>query len=454
MENSQSNRRSFIKTTALGALGTITAPMLLGSCSNSASKEEQLKDVIVPEIFLGKAPDGRPLKAGLVGCGYRGSGAGLDFLAAGNGLQLTALGDTFQDKIDEFRATLKEKGHEIADENCFVGFDSCKKVVDSGVDVVLLCNPPIFRPDDFDYVVEKGKHCFMEKPCATDPTGIRQILMAAKRATSKGLSVVTGTVLRSQRDVVETYRRVAGGAIGEIVSAHVALLIGAIWDRKRRPGWSDMEYLIRNWPNFYRTSGDHIVEQFVHDIDAMRWFMGEAIPVSAEAMGCKQRRVTGDIYDQFSVNYVFENGIRAHCTTRQIDGCDFRACINIYGTKGYTDLRRCQIFNYDGSVAWSYPRPKPEDPDQTWAVPNRFEQEQVRLVNAIRTGKPINEAEQLAYSTLTAIMGRESAYSGKFITWNQMMASDQNLKFEKTELGDIPGFKEGEVPIPGTPPKV
>jgi predicted dehydrogenase len=322
-------------------------------------------------------------------------------------------------------------------------------VTDSGVDIVLLCNPPIFRPDDFDYVIEKGKHCFMEKPAATDPTGVRQALMAGRKAAQKGLSVVTGTCLRSSRAIIETYKRVANGAIGPIMSAHVTRLGGALWFRQRDPRWSDMEYILRNWVSFCRTSGDFVVEMFVHEIDLMTWFLGEKTPERAESTGGRQRRQTGDMYDHFSMTYIYEGGLRAHCTSRQIAGCDNRTGVFLYGTKGYVDARNSRIFNYDGSIAWEYPTPKSDDPDQTWAVPNIMVQEHIRLVNSIRTGKPVNETEQLANSTLVAIMGRESAYTGKFVTWNQIMASDQNLRFQKNEFGSIPGFKE-EIPVAGT----
>ena len=452
MKDMKSSRRSFFKTSALGALGTIGVPAFVGGCSGTASKMEKLYDVSVPEI-LTKAPDGKPLKAGLVGCGGRGTGAALDFLAAGNGLQVTAIGDVFKDKLDACREALKAKGQEIADENCFVGFDNCQKVTDSGVDVVLLCNPPIFRPDDFNYVIEKGKHCFLEKPCGTDPTGVRQVLVSNKRAIQQGLTVVTGTCFRSSRDMVETFRRVADGAIGNIISAHVSRLGGALWFRQRERGWSDMEYMLRNWVSFCRTSGDFVVEQFVHEIDMLSWFLNGQLPVSAEATGGRQRRVTGDMYDHFSITFVYENGMRAHCTSRQIAGCDQKYVCMLYGTKGYVDCRNSKIYNNDGSIAWEYVKPKRDDPDQTWAVPNMYEQEHIRLVDSIRTGKAINETEQLAHSTLMAIMGRESAYTGKFITWEQIMASDQNLRFTKNEFGAIPGFQE-EIPLAGAAAKI
>ncbi|MDR1456259.1 MAG: Gfo/Idh/MocA family oxidoreductase, partial [Tannerella sp.] len=219
-------RRSFFKNSAAGVIGSLSAPALLSSCSGAGSGEKKLKEVTVPDI-LPSAPDGAPLKAGLVGCGGRGTGAACDFLNAGKGIQITALGDVFEDRLNTCRKTLEEKGQHIADENCFLGFDAFRKVIDSGIDVVLLCTPPVFRPVHFDYAVGQNKHCFIEKPCAVDPAGARQIQAAGKRAEQQGLSVISGTIRRSQKDCIETYRRVAGGAIGEIVSAHVSRMGGA-----------------------------------------------------------------------------------------------------------------------------------------------------------------------------------------------------------------------------------
>ena len=447
------DRRGFLKGSALGVLGTMGVPGIITSCSSSSSSggEEKLKDVEVTEIF-DKAIDGIPLKAGLVGCGGRGTGAAVNFFKAGDGLQITAIGDVFEDKVLECRQSLKNNGIEIDDDKCFVGFDAYKKVTDSGVDVVLLCSPPVFRPEHFDYVVEKGKHCFMEKPCATDPTGVRQIMVAGRRLAQQGLSLMNGLCYRSAKDKVETYRRVAGGAIGDIVSAHVSRMGNTLWFRPREQGWSDMEYLLRNWTSFLCTSGDLVVEQFCHEIDLMKWYMGDILPVSVESIGGRQRRLTGDMYDNFSMTFVFGNGVRGHCTSRQITGCDNQVITMLYGTKGYVNVSNSKIYNYDGSINWEYPKPGPNDPDQTWAVPDMYVQEHIRLVNAIRSGKQIFEIDTVTQVTLMAIMGRESAYSGKFMTWDQIMASDQNLRLPKSEFGPLPGFIKEEIPLAGTPP--
>ena len=448
MNNNGSNRRSFLKTSTFGLLGTMSIPAIVGGCSSATSKEESLKDVEVIEIF-NKAIDGKPLKAGLVGCGGRGTGAALNFLEAGNDLQLTAIADIFQDKVDATRHILKEKGQQLTDENCFVGFDAYQKVIDSGVDVVLLCTPPAFRALHFEYAIQKRKHCFIEKPCAVDPVNVRKMLMLGKQAAQQNLSVVSGFTRHWRKDCLETYRRVAGGMIGEIVSAHIVYFRGAMWVRKREKGWDDMEYMLRNWVNFNWLFGDIIVDDIIHFIDMLSWFMGWKRPVRAEGNGGRHRAMTGDTYDFFNVEYIFENGIRAHCTERTINGCDNVMDVMLYGTKGYANIENGVIYHLDGSVAWKYPYPKPDDADQSMKVPDPFVQEHIHLISSIRLNRPMNDVEQHALSTLMAIMGRESAYTGKNITWDQIMSSEQKLGPEIIQFGNVSWFKE-EIPVPGT----
>lgn len=444
-------RRDFLKSSAVGALGAMVAPSLLVTGCSSSSKDTKLyPDALIPEM-LPQAPDGRPLKAGLIGCGGRGTGAAVNFRDAGNGLTVTMLADIFPDKMAQCRKTLKEYDIEVPDENCFLGFDAYKKVIDSDVDVVLLCTPPVFRAREFAYAVEKGKHVFLEKPCAIDPVGARSILRSAKLAEQKGFSVISGTIRRSQRDCVETFRRVADGAIGDIVSAQVIRNGGTLWHKDRQPGWSDMEYVMRNWPNFCCISGDLLTEQFIHEIDMMSWFLGDRKPLRAIGYGGRQRRVTGDVYDFFSIQYIYDNGMRTNCASRQIDGCDNELYVMVYGMKGSTNCFDT-IYNPDGSVAWQYPAPKPDDPDQTWAVKNPYVQEHIRLVTAIRNGEPINDVETHVQSVLMAIMGRMAAYTGKCVTWDEIMASDLDLSLENYEFGPYPGGVNEIVPKPGKDP--
>jgi predicted dehydrogenase len=448
MENkNELSRRKFLSNTALGAIGTIGATGLLASCVGSENKG----NAKLPEM-LNEAPDGRVLRAGLIGCGGRGTGAAINFLDAGPNLQIVALGDLFQDKLDTCRATLKkQKNIEIDDAKCFTGFDNYQKVIDSGVDIVLLCTPPHFRPAHVEAAVNAGKHIFMEKPIAVDPVGARAVLIAAKKAEQMGLCIVSGTIRRVQKDYMETYRRVANGEIGEIVSAHIVRNGGSLWAKKRLPEWSDLEYMIRNWANFCWLSGDHIVEQFIHEVDVMNWFIGK-IPVKAMGWGGRQRRITGDQYDFFSVEYVYDNGMQAHCAARQISGCSNLKREVITGTKGYADCSGT-LFDLKGNQIWQYPHPKEGDTDPTWKVKDPYVQEHINLVTAIRSGKTISDAEAQVNSTLITIMGRISAYTGKDVTWEEMLNSSLSLGPKTYVMGPVPNIPE-TIPVIGTEAKL
>jgi predicted dehydrogenase len=398
-----------------------------------------------------KAPDGKVLKAGLIGCGARGTGAAVNFMDAGPNLQITALGDIFRDKLDLCRENLrKERNIEIADENCFIGFDSYQKVIDSGVDVVLLCTPPHFRPAHVEAAVNAGKHIFMEKPCAVDPVGARSVMVSSERAKEKGLSIVSGTIRRVQKDFMETRRRVVNGEIGDIVSAHVIRNGGSLWVIKREPGWTDMEYMLRNWANFCWLSGDHIVEQFIHEIDVMNWYIGKN-PVKAIGWGGRQRRITGDQYDFFSIEYIYDNGMHAHCAARQITGCSNLTEQFIVGTEGFANAKGT-IYNLKGKEIWKYPKPEEGSTDETWKVTDPYVQEHINLVSGIRTGNIVNDAEAQVNSTLITIMGRMSAYTGKDVTWDEVLNSDLCLGPKTYVFGPVTGIPE-TIPVIGAEPK-
>jgi myo-inositol 2-dehydrogenase/D-chiro-inositol 1-dehydrogenase len=441
------SRRSFITKTTLASIGALGVSGVLSSCSDSGSR--RIKEKL--PVLLDKAPDGKLLKAGLIGCGGRGTGAAINFLDAGPNLEIVALGDVFQDRIDKCRSELKkQKNIEIPDDKCFIGFDNYEKVLDSGIDVVLLCTPPHFRPQHVDAAVKAEKHIFMEKPCAVDPSGARSVMVSSARAKEKGLCIVSGTIRRVQKDFMETRRRVVNGEIGEIVSAHIIRNGGSLWVIKKQPGWSDMEYMLRNWANFCWLSGDHIVEQFIHEIDVMNWYIGKN-PVKAIGWGGRQRRITGDQYDFFSVEYVYENGMHTHCAARQISGCSNMTKQFFTGTKGFANAKGT-IYDLKGEEIWNYPIPGEGDADQTWKVKDPFVQEHVNLVTAIRTGKIINDAEAQINSTLICIMGRISAYTGKDVTWEEVMNSDLYLGPKNYAFGPVPGISE-IVPVIGIEPK-
>jgi predicted dehydrogenase len=289
----------------------------------------------------------------------------------------------------------------------------------------------------------------MEKPCAVDPVGARSVMVSSERAKQSGLCIVSGTIRRVQKDFMETRRRVANGEIGEIVSAHIIRNGGSLWVIKRQPGWTDMEYMLRNWANFCWLSGDHIVEQFIHEIDVMNWYLGKN-PVKAIGWGGRQRRITGDQYDFFSIEYLYDNGMHTHCAARQITGCSNLTKQFITGTKGFANAKGT-LYNLKGEEIWNYPYPEEGAADQKWKVKDPYIQEHINLVTAIRTGNIINDAEAQVNSTLITIMGRISAYTGKDVTWEEVMNSDLYLGPKVYAFGPVAGIPE-TIPVIGAEP--
>ncbi|MBI1932314.1 MAG: Gfo/Idh/MocA family oxidoreductase [Ignavibacteriales bacterium] len=421
------NRRDFINIGALAATGIIVG------CNTVSEKKRTMDE----KKFLDQAPDGKELKAGLIGCGGRGTGAAIDFLSAGPNLKIHALGDVFQDRLEGCKEKIKtEKQQVVPDENCFVGFDAFEKVINSGVDVVILATPPHFRPLHFEAAVSARKHVFMEKPVAVDPVGARSVIATSKKAEALGLVVGTGTQRRHQRDYVATFKEIFEGKIGDIVSANCYWNQSQLWYRNAQPEWSEMEYMIRDWVNWTWLSGDHIVEQHVHNIDVINWFT-EKHPIKAVGFGSRQRRVTGDQYDNFSVDFEYDNGMHVHSMCRQINGCTDNVSELVFGSQGYTNCRNT-IFNPKGDIIWEYQYPKIEGVEKNESVKvSPYVQEHIDLVTAIRENKPYVEAENTAVSTMCAIMGRISAYTGKEVTWDEVMNSDLKLGPDVYELGKV-----------------
>jgi len=448
MSDNNFSRRKFLAGAAtVGAASTLGVGTL-SSCAAGGGVDTSIYDWAKREYkyppMLDTIPEGNVLTAGVIGCGGRGSGAAVNFLEAGGStVEITALGDVFQDKIDNCLERIKKAtGAEVPAENCFVGFDAFEKVIDSGVDIIILATPPKFRPEHFEAAVKARKHVFMEKPLAVDPTGIRQVLAAAKMAESAGLKVVTGTQRRHEHSYVNLFKELnENNGIGEITGANVYWNGGKLWHRDNNPEWSEMEWMIRDWVNWCWLSGDHIVEQHVHNLDVANWFIGKA-PVKALGFGSRQRRVTGDQYDNFSIDYVYDDGMHIHSMCRQINSCTTGVYEIFHGTKAIAttaghkpqivDAAGNQLFQAEGSETSPYV------------------QEHKDLITCIRQDIPFNEAEATAISNLVAIMGRVSAYTGKEVTYEEMMNSDMKLGPDTYIMGDIGYIENAVVPVPGT----
>jgi predicted dehydrogenase len=383
--------------------------------------------IVRPELVRGAGKE--TLKAGLVGCGSRGTQAVENLLTGCPNAEVVALADVFEDRLEGSLRTLKEnpRNQKIAGrvkvdaEHRFTGLDGYKKVIASEIDVVMLATPPGYRPIHFEAAIEARKHVFCEKPFGTDPAGVRRFMAAAKRSEGLKLTVKSGAQRRSQPYYLEQLQRVKNGEIGEIVSLNanwvggpVLQFLGRTWPGpkgKRDPKWSDMEFQNRNWYSFVWLCGDQIVEQHLHNIDVCNWFMG-AHPVEVVASGGAAWRPReeeyGNIYDHLFADFVYANGVHMASHCRQYPDAPSNVSELIVGTKGRIDTLAVR-----GAAR---------------AKIDPYVQEHVDMMNSILgTGPYINEAMEVAGSTMTAIMGREAAYSGQKITWDQMMSSQLNL---------------------------
>ncbi len=445
MKKNNSGRRKFIEKMAIA--GALASPAI-GSFLSSCTRKSAYRSPVFPD----QAPDGNVLKAGLVGCGGRGTGAARNFLNAGPNLEITALGDVFPHRLEQCRSNLKGRFDVgIPDANCFTGFDSYKRVIDSGVDVVLLCEPPYFRAASFEYAVQARKHVFIEKPVGTDPVSVRSVMATGRMAESAGLVVVAGTHYRHMRDRVKALEMVRNGIIGDIISVNCYFNMSKLWHVNRQPGWCDMESMVRDWVNWCWLSGDHIVEQHIHELDTVAWFMGRH-PVRALGFGSRHRRLTGDQYDNFSVDYVYDDGRHMHSMCRQIDGCANKVDTYFYGTGGYTNGMN-RVWDYNGNVLWEYQYPLDEEGQSTGRLAvSPHDQEIINFVTAIRTGNYVNDTENVTGANIVAIMGRESAYTGREVSYEEIVASNTKLGPDELKFGpvNIPAVP----PIPGTAPSV
>jgi predicted dehydrogenase len=379
------------------------------------------------------------MRVALIGCGDRGTKDAIDCLQSADGVELVAMADVFKDKIDGSLGNLKKAFPDkvkVTPQTCFLGFNAYKKVLAmKEVDIVMLTTPPGLRPPMVRAAVEAGKHIYMEKPGAVDPVGVRSLIASAELADKKRLSIVVGTQQRWQPQYLELMKRIHDGKLGEVVGGQAYWNWGhAKWHFQQRKGeWSDMEWQIRCWPYFVWLSGDHIVEQHLHNMDIINWAIGSP-PVLCLGVGGRQARTGpefGNIYDHFAVEYEYPNGIRVMSMCSQIEGSTPRVGERVVCTKGstYTTRGEGYIDNTKGQRIYKY-----EDEIHSGEVA-----QYANLIKSIRDGKPINECKRLAESTMTVIMGRMSAYTGRALKWDwAMKASKLDLSPEKLELGDLP----------------
>jgi predicted dehydrogenase len=327
---------------------------------------------------------------------------------------------------------------DVPQERRFVGFDAYRQVINCGVDVVLLATPPGFRPIHLDAAVRAGKHVFCEKPMAVDGPGVRRVLATAEEARRRRLSLVSGFCWRYHHGMRETVRRIHDGAIGDIVALHCDYLTQPIWHVARQANWTEMEYQMRNWYYYCWLSGDHIVEQAVHGIDTMAWATGDKLPVRCWAVGGRQSRTDakyGNIWDHFSVVYEYPNNVRGYHHCRHWVHTANQTKDYILGSKGMADVFGNSL---TGPNKWRY--------RSSQRKPNMYQVEHDEMFAAIRAGKPINNGEQAATSTLLALMGRTAAYTGMVVTPETILTSKEDLSPPKYDWGALAA---PAIPVPG-----
>ncbi len=399
-----SGRRSFIKKSGIVLVGSsITYPTGILVTPTPAKTEQ--------------------IKVGLIGCGGRGTGAASQALQADPNAVLTAMGDIFEDRLESsYSELVKIKGSQMKVDkaNKFIGFDAYQKVIDSGVDVVLLTTPPAFRPAHLTAAINANKHTFCEKPVAVDAPGIRKVLAAAKMAKEKGLSIVSGFCYRHDNSNKATFGRILNGGVGEIKAATAFRNGGELWFKDRQPDWKEMTHQMRNWYYFNWLSGDFIVEQSVHSCDLLSWCMGDAVPIKAMGTGGRQVRVDkryGNIYDHFTVEYQYPNDVKTYLFTRQQANTQGRNSVDVFGTEGNALINLYGKSEITGKEPWVFRGEKND----------MFQTEHDELFASIRNGKPLNEGKRMAHSTMLAILGRMVGYTGQEISWEDAINSNDTM---------------------------
>lgn len=415
------SRRTYLKSSSAAVSALAVASLDISRFAHAAGSDE--------------------IKLGLVGCGGRGAGAAANALknAAHPSVKLVAMADAFPHNLTRSLQTLQQRFKDKVDvpaEQCFTGLDAYEKVLQTDADIVLLCTPPGFRPMQFEAAVKAGKHVFMEKPVAVDAPGYRQIRAAAEEARDKGLRVAVGHHLRHMPNHQQAIKQIHEGLIGDLLYTRAYFNMGSIWNRPRQPGMTEMQYQVHNWYHFIWLSGDHIVEQHVHGIDVCNW-IAQGFPVEAHGMGGRQVRIEpgiGEIFDHHDVEYTYKNGVRSFSQCRQIPGCWPSFAHHAHGSKGWV--------SFDGSDTVVV-HLNGKEPQRLSGGTEGHQLEWDDLISAYVASQPYREVDWAAESTMTAILGRMSTYSGKAVSWEDAVKSDLSYRPDRLAWDAEPRSKPG-----------
>lgn len=442
------NRRTFVKAAA----ATAAAPAAVSVVGGCAATDRTTASAAAPSVVA--SPASGPLRVGLIGCGGRGTGAAVQVVRSDPGVELVAMGDVFRDRVDSslrgIRGELEEDGPDavgrvkVAPERMFVGFDAYQRVIDSGVDVVLLTGYPHFRPEHLKAAVSARKHVFAEKPLAVDGPGLRSVRESVAAARANGTALLVGFCWRYNDGMRAMFEQINSGVIGGVLSVHTTYHTDTLTKRPRKPEWTEMEFQLRNWWHFTWLSGDHIVEQAVHSIDRLAWAMGDRMPSRVTCLGGRAARSgpeDGNVYDHFAAVYEYADGRRCFHTCRQIDGCPSDNTDYIHGTGGSATVNgwvpTYRARDLSGKEIWKYAGRNDR---------NMYQNEIDEFIGSIRSGRLLNDGERGADSTQMALMARMAAYTGQTVTWEQAMNSAERLGPAQYEFGSL---ETPPVAVPG-----
>jgi predicted dehydrogenase len=380
--------------------------------------------------ILSAARISQTLRVGLIGCGGRGTGAAANALKADPHVELAAMGDLFEDNLQSSLALLKKELPDqvkVAPERCLLGFDAYQRVIDSGVDVVLLTTPPGFRPQHLQAAVDAGKHAFVEITAAIDAPGVRSVLRSAELARQKNLTIVSGFCWRynaAHRAVAEQIRQEQIGDVRAVYATYYRSDLGHKYHASRTPEMGDLKRQIRDWYDCLWLSGDvTILLSGGHSVDKMSWWLGDVMPSKCVAVGGRVQPSAGNTFDHGFVVYEYAGGIRGFLGCRSQTGCYSENADYVIGARGICTIGRGRVPTIEGERPWRYLGP----------LNNMYQTEHDELFASIRSGKPINDGVRMAHTTLMAVMGRMAAYTGQEITWDQALNSQQQLLPERLD---------------------
>jgi myo-inositol 2-dehydrogenase/D-chiro-inositol 1-dehydrogenase len=417
-------RREFLKGTATLAGGALASQLTIGK--------------------VAYATGSNILRVGMVGCGGRCTGAAAQALTADPGARLVAMCDIFMDRVKDKRRILKEqKGDQVTvdDDHCFAGFDGYKHVVESS-DVVLIANAAKFHPLHSMTAIKAGKHVFVEKPHGIDPAGLKLMQQAADLAKQKGLCIVSGLHSRYHTGYAETVQRIQDGAIGDVVAIEENFLRPPYVIIERQPGLSELQWQCSTQYHFRWLSGDDVPQSLVHNLDRASWVMGNKVPAKCHGLAGRSSMtepIYGDVFDHHSVIYECDNGVRIYAFCRTTNGCYNEYSSVVLGSKGKADIMGCRIW---GETNWRW-----------GGRCDPYQREHDVLFKAIRSGKPVNNGDYMARSTMVGVMGQISCYTGKEVTWEQINKSDFYFPPKPEDCHDnmeppVKAGPDGSYPVP------